>query len=177
MSLTAEEFRAAVVPVTVAMEDAALELLLAGAWAAVTAVAGPGGSITELRDGGATYIILAFRASTITSISERVGDLTTDLDDSDWELRADHRSIRRRSDGENPSTWWAGVAEVEYEAEDGEAAQELAQLQLVKLELTTNPALAGFVVGNWSVQFQQGRTYGQLRADILGTLVTNWQVA
>lgn len=177
MPLTAAEFRAAILPATVGMPDEALGLLLAGTWASLTAVAGPGGTITELRDGGATYILLDFRAASVTSISERIGDATTALDDSDWELRADRRSIRRRSDGENPSTWWIGVVEVEYEAEDAEALLELAQLQLMKLELTSNPGLAGFVVGNFSVQFQQGKTYAELRADILGSVTRNWSFA
>ena len=176
MSLTVEEFRAAV-PGTVPLSNEAIQLLLDGTWATLAAVAGPGGTVTEIRDGGATYLILAWKASAITSISERWGDTTTELDDSDWELRADGRSIRRRSDGENPSTWWVGVATVEYEADDRTAILKLAQIELMKLEITSNPALAGQVVGNWSVQYAQGKTYAELRDDILSSIATNWQVA
>lgn len=177
MGLTAGEFRDAIVPVTVAMSDEALQLILDGTWSALTAVAGPGGTITELRDGGGTYVILDFRAASIASISERWGDTTTELEATDYEIRGDRRSVRRRSDGDNPSTLWVGVVEVTYQAEDRDAALQLAQLQLMKLELSSNPGLAGFVVGNFSVQFQQGKSYQDLRADILASVTRNWSFA
>lgn len=176
MLLTVDEFRAAV-PATVPLSDEALQLLLNGTEAALTVVAGPGGTITELRDGGASYVILAYRAASITSISERWGDTTTELATDDWELRGDGRSIRRRADGTNPSAWWVGVVTVEYEAADRSAVLKLAQIELMKLEIASNPALAGQTVGNWSIQLQQGKTYAQLRQDILDSLSTNWQIA
>jgi hypothetical protein len=166
-SLTVAEFRGQVEGLD-AIEDDDLEDLLADVWSQIATLAGPSGEVTERHTSAGTVIQLTRRATSITSITEiDHNDVSTVLSTDDWSLRNDRRSLWRRGYGTNPSVGWVGDVVIVYEAEDDDATRRGVQRELAKLEITSRPGIAMLVVGNWTVQFQQGRTYSELKADIL----------
>lgn len=173
--LTADEFRE---HVTTALGDDAIERALDAAEEAIDAIAGPVGAVTEIRNGGYTFVTLARRASAITSIVETWGDETTTLAAGDYQIRSDGRSLKRLDTGDNPSRYWVGQVAVEYTPEADEATRKMVQLQLAKLELAFSPGLASQTIGAWTEQYRQDRPYEQQRADILATLIpADWGFA
>jgi hypothetical protein len=171
--LTVDELLARV---DVILEDDAIQGLLDAAEDAINAIAGAIGTQTEALVGGGTYLILARRASSITSIEEVAGTVTTELDPDDFRLGPDGRSVRRLATGSTPAAVWAAEAVVISEPYDDANVRKNVQQKLVELELLVKPGLAGQSTGSHAVQLQQGKTYGQLRAEILSTL-TAWSFA
>ena len=174
--LTVEQLRS-LIPGEITLEDDALQLLLDGAEAVIDEILGAIEETTEVRDGGFTYLFLRRRASAITSITENDGSTDTTLAADDWTLGGDGRSLRRRSDGTHPATFWDRLVTVVYDPEDDSAKRKLVQAELVKLEIASNPGLASTTVGSWTEQYAQGQSYDQIRRDILASLTPAWQFA
>lgn len=173
--LTIPQFRE---HVTTSLVDAAVQRLLDFAEESIDALAGPVGAVTELRNGGGSFIFLARRASAFTSVKETWQTTTTTLAANDYQLMSDGRTIRRRDTGANPSLYWVGRVEVVYTAAADTATRRMIQLQLVKLEIAFNPALASQTLGDWKEDYLSGKPYEEQREDILAGLTpAQWAFA
>lgn len=168
--MTVAEFRT---HKTTALPDTALQTLLDAAEQAIAALLGPVGSYTELRDGGGTYLFLRRPAASITSISERYGNVTYELVASDYELRSDGISLRRLAYGSRPAAAWTGVVSVESVPADDLAERKRVQRALVDLDLNHNPGLTSEDIGDWAATYANNSVmhYGLEREAILATLV------
>lgn len=157
---------------TTALPDAALQTLLDAEEQAITGILGPVGAYTELRDGGGTYLFLRWPAASITSVTERYGNVSTVLSPTDYELRTDGVSLRRLAYGPNASLAWLGAVTVVYPAADDLANRKRVQLALTQLDLNHNPGLSSERIGDWEEAFvnNSAMNYREEREAILATL-------
>lgn len=158
--------------ITTALGDDALERLGNAAWAAITETAGEEGDVTEIHDGGTTYLFLSRPAGTFTSIKETVGSTVTTLATSDYRLGIDGLSIRRLATGTNPQNVWQGTVEVIYTPTDDDAVRQVVQIALVQLFLNHHPGVQAETIGDWQEQFQSNSAwnYALERDNLLATL-------
>jgi hypothetical protein len=154
------------------LEDPALQLLLDAAEQAIEReLGGPVGEVTEVVDGGLTYITLRRRASEIVSVTETWDATDTILGADDYRLRYDARSLFRLANGTHPAGRW-GQATVVYAAEDDADDRKRAQKALVELDHNYVPGATAEQIGAWMEQHQQSAqwNYQSERAAILATL-------
>jgi len=150
--LTATEMRT---HVETDLVDAALQRLLDDAEKAIDAKVGPVSATvaefaaTEL----AIELWVAQAIATITSVVEEDktggGYTSTTLASDDYKVRNNGRSIERLGDGTNPGTYWSDRVTITYTAATDTARREVAQIDLVKLEL----AFSGYDTeraGDWT---------------------------
>jgi hypothetical protein len=159
--------------VTTALGDDALERLLDAAEQAIATIAGPVGDLTEIRDGGGSYIFLPRPASEIDTVTEWLGySSERALDEDDYSLRSDGISLRRLTTGPNASAYWVGPVEVVYTPLDDVAARQAVQLALVRLFLDHHPGVTSESIGDWSETFASNSVwnYALERDGILATL-------
>jgi hypothetical protein len=95
---------------------------------------------------------------------------TTTLAADDYELRSTGYTLRRLTGGTNPASFWRDRVRVTYTPLSDLALREVAQIELVKLDVAFNPTLAAQTIGSWSETYQQGKSYPDQRADILASL-------
>ena len=169
--LTVAQFRE---HVTTSLGDDAIQRLLDDAEAAIVAFAGPVGSITELVDGGGTRISLSRpidAAGDVSAISERADSSSPlTLAANDWALRGRYVLERLRT-GTNGGIYWRLPVSVTYTPVDDTATRKMIQVELIKIEIAFNPALASETVGAWTQTYSStNRTYPEWRADALGRL-------
>ena len=169
MILTVSEFRE---HVETSLGNAAVQRLLDGAEALIVARAGVSGSITELAGGGYRWITVTRPIGTLTSIIEDYGadDDPVTLAADDYLVFPPGTVIERLSGGTNSGLRWSGRVLVTYTPVDDTAIRKLVQLQLAKLEIAFTPGLAMTVIGSWTEQYLQGKTYPEQQADILNAL-------
>jgi hypothetical protein len=163
--------------VTSALGDTPLELLLDAAWQAIAEVIGIEGDVTEVRDGGGSFIFLPRPAATITSVKEWLGySSERTLDEDDYRLLSDGVSLKRLTTGTTPATYWAGPVEVALTPVDDESARQVVQIALVKLFLDHHPGIQEEEIGDWRQVFQSNSVwnYAQERESILDTLRARW---
>lgn len=159
--------------VTTALGAEALELLLDAAWQAIAEVIGVEGDVTEVRDGGGSFIFLPRPAATITSVKEWLGySYERTLAEDDYRLLSDGVSLKRLATGTTPATYWAGPVEIEYEPTDDDSSRQVVQIALVKLFLDHHPGIQEEEIGDWRQVFQSNSVwnYAQERETILDTL-------
>jgi hypothetical protein len=158
--------------ITTGLSDTALGLLGTAAWEAITQAVGDEGAITEIHDGGGTYLFLTRPAATFTSIKETIGSTITTLAANDYRTDVNGMSIRRLATGDNPQNYWQGTVEVIYTPTDDEAQRQVAQIALVELFLNHHPGLQAETIGDWQEQFQSNSAwnYALERDAILSTL-------
>lgn len=173
--LTVEEFKDRV---STNASDAAIEAVLAAAEESILAAAGPSGNGRERIRGGNDQIMLGRRAETVLAVIERVGSLRTELAPDDWELSPSGSSLRRLSEGANPSDWWRGQVEVIYTAFPGEETRKSVQAELAALDLgisigSASGALTQERIGDYSQSFSStavAQTPEDRRSSILARL-------
>lgn len=174
--LTVDEFRGYV---ETALEDADVQRLLDAAEQAILRYAGPylatsgaDDSVNELfRPVHGPLLPLSRRASRIDTVIENAdGASPLTLAADDYELRSSGYTLRRLHTGTNPRYWWWGRVDVTYAPFDDAASREIVQLALVKLDIAFNPALAAYTTGSDSETYQTGKSYPELRDEILATL-------
>lgn len=157
--------------ITTSLEDDALQRLLDDAEDAITVYAGPVGSVVEVVPGGYPSLALARPIDSVTSIRER-DDLQspTTLATNDYEQRGRFGLWRLRF-GTNSASYWRGPVRVTYVPVDDTATRKVVQVELCKLEIAFNPALASETVGAWTQTFVSSqKSYPEQRADILARL-------
>lgn len=164
--LTIEELRQ---HVTTELGDEALQMLLDGTKAMIVGVYGATPGVDE-KDGGQSYVFLRYPAASIEAVIETGDDgADVELDETDYFLRDDRVSLLRLETGPNPRVGW-GDSMVVYETPDIDAALNLAQIALCKLELNSNPGITGETIGSWSEQSNSGVTSARERQEILDAL-------
>jgi hypothetical protein len=166
--LTVDELRE---HVTTSLGDDALQRLLDDAEAAITAYAGEVGAAVEIVSGGSPTLTVGRPIESITSVRERDGWQTpTTLATDDYEQIGPFVLGRLRY-GTNSAPTWRGPVRVTYAPVDDTATREIVQLELVKLAISFNPALASETVGAWTQTFVSSqKTYPEQRGDILARL-------
>lgn len=159
-SLTVDQLR---LFVTSQLPDEALTTLLSAAAAAITGVAGATGEVTEYLTGGYTRIVVGRQIGTLTSVTENDVLLTV------TDYRASGYVLTRLDSAGNPSTWGTAVVVV-YTPADDTAERQRVQLELVKLDLASNPGLASQNIGTWTEAYRTDKTPDEQRAEILASL-------
>ncbi len=157
----------------VAASDEALTTFLADAEAAIASVAGPLGDVVEVRRGGSSFVILNRIVDEISAVVEG-RYLPVTLDPTDYQLRADGRSIERIDSGPNPAVRWTDPTEFRYAAKDDKESRRAAAIALIRASLTGQPGLLGMTEGNFSVQYASGETWTSTRDDILESVGPLW---
>ena len=170
--LTVDQLREHIVT---SLVDDAIQRLLDDAEAAIVAYAGPVGSITELVPGGGLNIVLSRpidAAGDVASVIERATSSSpSTLATDDWALRGSFVLERLRT-GTNGASWWRDRVSVTYTPIDDTATRKIVQVDLVRLEIAFNPALASETVGSWTQTYAaSNRSYPEWRADALSRLV------
>jgi hypothetical protein len=171
VSLTVDQFREYV---TSSLGDEAIQRLLDAAYESIILTAGPyasDGTITEiLMSRSGPLLMLSRPAESVSEVIEGSGSLATTLAADDYELSQSGNILRRLNDGTNPAWRWRYRTFVTYLPQSDLAIRDVAQLELVKLEIAFNPTLVTQTIGSWSETYQQGRSYPEQRADILASL-------
>lgn len=155
--------------VTTTLGDAALQRLLDRAEEDIIDVLGPPDSVQEYLHASGDIIMLSRRASAITTILEN----DVELEDDDYELRANGQTIRRLRTGTTPSTCWRHRVDVTYVPDD-EGKRQGAQVALVKLDVDFAPGINRERIGEWEQEQasggSQGVSYDDQRRAILASL-------
>lgn len=172
MTLTVDQFRE---HVTSSLGDEAIQRLLDAAYESIILAAGPyasDGTITEILTprGIGPLLMLSRQAESVSEVIEGTGASATTLAADDYELSQSGNILRRLSDGTNAALYWRYRTFVTYLPQSDLAIRDVAQLELVKLEIAFNPTLVTQTIGSWSESYQQGRSYPEQRADILASL-------
>ena len=125
------------------------------------------GAVNELITSHGELLMLSRRAETIDTVIER----TTTLAANDYQLRSSGDMLRRLNTGTNPSWrgWW-GRVDITYTPLSDSALRELVQIELVKLDISSNSTLASQTIGAWSETFGTAVSHEQQRFDILASL-------
>lgn len=173
--LTVEDLR---LRVETKLDDGVLQDMLDAAERAITSYAGPVGTISEILDGGQSYIFLRRRAESIAKVTETVWNTVTELDATDYRLRPDGVSLLRLRTGVNPPLFWGGQGfygpefgasagflgstiasqsqtpwghkvTVEYEPLDDLADRRRVQAALVKIDIAYTPGVIRERIGEW----------------------------
>jgi hypothetical protein len=104
-------------------------------------------AVSELITVRGELFFLSRPASEIISVKER--GVTLDADD--YELRFGGTVVRRLGTGTYPYAYgWYGGIDITYVPLSDVASRRLAQLELIKLELNTNPGALSETIGAWS---------------------------
>lgn len=169
--LTKDEFKASISG-TVAIEDGGLQMLLDAAETAIVGRHGAAGAVTEIHDGGGSYLFLGRRASALTTVSERIGTTDTTLVANDYRIRGDGYSVLRLATGDHWGQRW-GLTTVTYTPTDDIADRKRVQRALVMLDLDYAPGTTSEQIGAWMEQHQASSVwnYAAEREAILDSLL------
>ena len=155
------------------LSDASLQLLLDAAYDEIVDYAGPSGPCNELIDPGVGDLLMLSRpAESVGTVIEDMwygGDETT-LAADDYEVRSSGQTLRRLHTGTNPAWGWRGRVDVTYTPRGGDDNRKVVQLELVKLTIAFDPALASQTIGQWGETYRAGKSYASQHAEILATL-------
>jgi hypothetical protein len=152
-----------------------LQRLLDAAYEAIILAAGPYLAVSGLDDeideiitprGIGPLLRLARPAQSITSVIE--GETTLAADD--YDTGSSGYVLRRLDTGTNPASYWLDRIYIQYQPYSDMALREVAQIELVKLDIAFNPTLVSQTIGSWTETYQQGKSYPEQRADILASL-------
>jgi len=161
--LTVEQLRSIV---TTTLADDGLQILLDAAEAAILAVAGGAGEVTEYIEDEPGYptLVLARLPGEVSAVTE--GGVL--LDPSAYRVSG---YVLARLDANGAPYRWGRSTSVTYTPADDGAERSRVQAELVKLDLTFSPGLTAQSIGSWSESYLQGgEAYAGERAAILATL-------
>lgn len=158
--------------------DAALQDYIDAAEAAITGRYGAIAQFTDRRRGGGNFLFLSRRVGTLTSVTERYGDVLgiTDilLDPTDYTLLPDGLTLRREWTGVHRADLWTDVVNVVYIPFDDTAERLRVAIALVKLDLAHNPGIVAEQIGDYSATYAPrsagAANYDEEREAILTTL-------
>ena len=158
--------------VTTSLSDAALQVYLDGAVAAVNGAIGEPGETVEYRHAHGDLLPLSRQAATVSEVIEDTRWSATTLAADDYEISPTGRILMRLRTGTNPRWSWWGRVKVTYVPVDDTAARVRVYLALVQLELNHAPGLSAQQIGTWSEQYTSNSVmnYEIERASILATL-------
>lgn len=157
---------------TTSLEDSALQRLLDDAKDQIIDWAGDDATATEILSTGSSKLVLSRAAQSITSIVERRGVTDTTLAADDYQLYPGGYVIERLSGGTNSSPVWRGRVTVIHVPVSDVARRRMAQLDLVKLAIASEPALASRTIGAYSESFRGDADPATQRAAILSRLLS-----
>lgn len=165
-----------------ALPDSALQDYIDAAESAIVGRYGAIASFTDRRGRpgypGGMFLYLSRRAASITSITERYGDVLgiTDvvLSSNDYTLLPDGLTLRREYTGAHPADRWTEVVNVVLLPYDDTAERLRVAIALVKLDINHNPGIVSEQIGDYQVMTAP-RTAGAANYDnerdaILATL-------
>jgi hypothetical protein len=165
-----------------ALGDPALQDYIDAAEAAIVGRYGPIAEFTDRRGDpgrpGGTYLYTSRRVGTITSVTERYGDVLgiTDvvMNTNDYTLLPDGLTLRREYTGAHPAQRWTEVVVVVYTPYDDTASRLRVAIALVKLDLAHNPGIVSESIGDYSATYAPrtagAANYDEERDAILSTL-------
>ena len=156
--------------VTTSLDDAALQILLNATEAEIVAYAGATGAITEQIDGRYGHLILSRPAYTVTSITETVGTTVTKLAADDYRIRADGYYLERLNTGTNRRSRWHGLVTVTYTGSSQDDVRKLVQVDLIRLDISSDSNLRSQTIGDFSETFANDRPASVQRDEILERL-------
>lgn len=129
------------------------------------------GQAREIMNVHGDLLVLSRRAASVDQVIEDRFTPTT-LASNDYELLPDGQTLRRLSTGTHTAYRWGHRVDVLYTPLSDVASRELAQINLVRLEISFNPGLAGQTIGSWSETYiTSGKSYAEQREEILDSLV------
>ena len=143
-------------------DNGALQERIDAAEAEIVAAYGPHGSVSEVLTPyvGGRYLWPSRRVQSVTSLSELIGDTTTVLDATDYQILDGGRSLLRLSVGATHPGYRWGVGTLVYVPVDGSAMRVGVLVDLVKADVHWTGA-ASWTKGEWSES--QGSGQGQSR--------------
>lgn len=153
--------------------DEALLTFLGAAELAIAGLAGPLGDVVEIRNGGSSIVILSRLATEVTKVTEGTF-APVELDEDDWVLRSDRRSLERLETGPNPARAFDHPVSIEFTALDDKLLRRAIAIALIKGDLIAQPGVLGLTEGNFSVQYANGQSYTVTREDVLGSVGPLW---
>jgi hypothetical protein len=164
MSLTVAAIKAYGIGTT--LSDDSLQVLIDAAYAAIDQRIAGSEPMRERLTAHGPMLILSRSTQIVSAITEN----GRALDASDFEVRGD--VLLRLQTGSHPGHRWYGVVDVSYIPSDADNnLRDSVALQLVKLDLTTQPGLTQRTIGNYSESFEAGAGgYQQQREAILSAL-------
>lgn len=147
------------------LSDASLQLLLDAAYDEIEDAA-PSAEVAELIGPVRGDLIMLGRAAASV---EHVYENDVEIAADDYELRPSGTTLRRLSTGTNPAYAWRGRVDVRYLPDVDTTVRKRVQLELVKLDLASNPTLASQTIGTWKEDYVT-KPYADQRGDILAVL-------
>lgn len=168
--LTPEKFRQ---HHATALGDPALQDLIDAAEAAITGRYGALAEFTDRRGRpgypGGTLLFTSRKVGTITSVTERYGDVLGITDivmaTSDYTLLPDRQTLRREYNGAHPADRWTDVVIVVYTPFDDTAERLRVAIALVQLDLSHNPGIVSEQIGDYQAQYAP-RSGGSMNYDL-----------
>lgn len=119
--------------------DSALQTLIDDAEEEINVVIGLVTSETdEFNEERTTKLFLTRKATSVTSVTEERGGVSTVLAANDYQLRLGGRMIERLSTGTNPCTVWGDVVTIVYVPQDDTKRRKVVIIDMVKLALVYN---------------------------------------
>lgn len=152
------------------ISDAALGTFLAAAFEAIDDLLGPL-TVTERLSAHGDLLLLSQEAESIVTVVEDARDTALTLAADDYELSDTGQGLYRLRTGTNPRWCWHGLVKVSYVRGNDVNERIRAAVELVKLDLTFSPMLAGQTIGTWSETYSTSVPYQQQRDAILASLV------
>lgn len=158
--------------VTSSVSNSSLQILVDAAYLAIDDAIGPQGDVKEFFTVHGDLIMLSRRAVSITAVSENVRWAALALAADDYELRPSGQMLVRLRTGTNPRWYWQGRVDVTYRPPDDTANRVRVAIDLVKLDIATNPGLASQSIGTWAEAYTSNSAfnYALERQSILASL-------
>lgn len=143
-------------PVSVVSDDAMQDIIDAN-WNEIIARVGEFGTQTQMFFVGDTdtVILLGEAPLDIYSITEYKDTVYEQILDTN-DYYSYRGTLRRRSDGTYPYTYWQGPVEVVWRPANDEAQRKMALVHLCQIDVNFNPGLLSFRVGEHSETYATG---------------------
>lgn len=168
MTLTLDQLRE---HVTTSLGDEALQRVLDAAYASIEEYAGEEDVATVLAVGGQRFLALDRPAYSVTSVVEDYGSSApVTLAADDYIVHPGGYVIERNSGGTNSRSSWYRRVYVTFVPKDDAALRDMVAVDLVALDLTVKLGVTMEVVGSWTQQYAQSKSYDELRDEALSRL-------
>lgn len=158
------------------LANAELQTLLDAAYEAIIMYAGPylvvSGADDQVNEfitprGIGPLLRLSRPAESIEQVIEGTSTLAAD----DYTIGSTGNILRRLNDGTNPCRYWRDRAYITYTPLSDLALREVAQIELVRLDIAFTPGLTSQTIGSWTEAFTTSvKSWPEQRADILASL-------